>query len=119
VVVNNAIILVDYTNLLRRRDGLSVRMALEEAGRRRLRPILITALSTVLGLIPMAIGWGDGGEAQAPMARAVVGGLFTSTFITLLVVPAVYSLMESGRERSGATSKRLQTRSEQDVAAAK
>ncbi|MDR2391033.1 MAG: efflux RND transporter permease subunit [Planctomycetota bacterium] len=119
VVVNNAIILVDYTNLLRRRDGLSVRMALEEAGRRRLRPILITALSTVLGLIPLALGWGDGGEAQAPMARAVVGGLFTSTFITLLVVPVVYSLMESGRERSGATSKRLQSRPDQEMAPAK
>ncbi|MDR1535000.1 MAG: efflux RND transporter permease subunit [Planctomycetota bacterium] len=110
VVVNNAIILVDYAGLLRRRDGLSVRSALEEAGRRRLRPILITSLSTMLGLIPLAIGWGDGGEAQAPMARAVIGGLLTSTFITLLVIPVVYSLVESGRELSGATSKRLQAR---------
>ncbi|MDR1520569.1 MAG: efflux RND transporter permease subunit [Planctomycetota bacterium] len=110
VVVNNAIILVDYAGLLRRRDGYSVRTALEEAGRRRLRPILITAMSTVLGLIPLALGWGDGGESQAPMARAVVGGLFTSTFITLLVVPAVYSLVESKREQTGATSKRLQAR---------
>lgn len=108
VVVNNAIILVDYTNLLRRRDGYAVRAALEEAGRRRLRPILMTALSTILGLVPLAMGWGDGGEAQAPMARAVVGGLLTSTVITLLVVPVVYSLMESKRETTGATSKRLQ-----------
>ncbi|MCC8189666.1 MAG: efflux RND transporter permease subunit [Planctomycetes bacterium] len=107
VVVNNAIILVDYANLLRRRDGYSVRTALEEAGRRRLRPILMTALTTIIGLIPLAMGWGDGGEAQAPMARVVVGGLLTSTFITLLVVPVVYSLLETKRERLGQTSKRV------------
>ncbi len=107
IVVNNAIILVDYTNLLRRRDGFNVRHALEEAGRRRLRPILMTALTTMLGLVPLALGWGDGGEAQAPMARAVVGGLFTSTLITLLVIPVVYSLLETKRELDGRTSKRL------------
>ena len=107
IVVNNAIILVDYANLLRRRDGYSVRTSLEESGRRRLRPILMTALTTILGLVPLALGWGDGGEAQAPMARAVVGGLFTSTFITLLVIPVVYSLIETRRELSGRTSKRL------------
>ncbi len=107
IVVNNAILLVDYTNLLRRRDGFSVRSALEEAGRRRLRPILMTALTTMLGLVPLAMGWGDGGEAQAPMARAVVGGLFTSTLITLLVIPAVYSLLETKRELEGRTSKRM------------
>ncbi|MDR0361435.1 MAG: efflux RND transporter permease subunit [Planctomycetota bacterium] len=107
IVVNNAIILVDQTNLLRREDGFSVRGALEEAGRRRLRPILMTALTTALGLVPMCFGWGDGGEAQAPMARAVVGGLTSSTFITLLVVPLVYSLLESGREAAGTTSKRM------------
>ncbi len=106
IVVNNAIILVDYANLLRRREGLNVRNALEEAGR-RLRPILMTALTTILGLVPLALGWGDGGEAQAPMARAVVGGLFTSTLITLLVVPVVYSLVETKRELEGRTSKRL------------
>ncbi len=107
VVVNNAIILVDYANLLRRRDGYSVRTALEEAGRRRLRPILMTALTTILGLVPLSFGWGDGGEAQAPMARAVVGGLTTSTLITLLVIPVIYSLLESKRELAGTTSKRL------------
>ncbi len=107
IVVNNAIILVDYANLLRRRDGYSVRGALEEAGRRRLRPILMTALTTALGLVPLAMGWGDGGEAQAPMARAVVGGLMSSTFITLLIIPVVYSLFESGREERGVTSKRM------------
>ncbi len=107
IVVNNAIILVDYANLLRRRDGYSVRGALEEAGRRRLRPILMTALTTALGLVPLAMGWGDGGEAQAPMARAVVGGLMSSTFITLLIIPVVYSLFETKREERGVTSKRM------------
>jgi hydrophobic/amphiphilic exporter-1 (mainly G- bacteria), HAE1 family len=97
IVVNNAILLVDHTNLLRRRDAMPLEEAIREAGRRRLRPILMTALTTVCGLIPMAIGLGEGGEAQAPMARAVVGGLTSSTLITLLVIPVVYSLFERGR----------------------
>ncbi len=96
IVVNNAILLVDHTNLLRRRDGLEVRAAIEEAGRRRLRPILMTALTTVLGLIPLALGLGEGGEAQAPLARAVIGGLTSSTLLTLVFVPVVYSLFEEG-----------------------
>lgn len=94
IVVNNAILLVDHTNLLRRRDGMGVREAIEEAGRRRLRPILMTALTTILGLLPLALGLGEGGEAQAPLARAVIGGLTSSTFITLIVIPVVYSLFE-------------------------
>jgi HAE1 family hydrophobic/amphiphilic exporter-1 len=94
IVVNNAILLVDTTNLLRRRDGMPVRAAIEEAGRRRLRPILMTASATILGLLPMAIGMGEGGEAQAPLARAVVGGLISSTLITLVFVPVVYSFFE-------------------------
>jgi HAE1 family hydrophobic/amphiphilic exporter-1 len=96
IVVNNAILLVDHTNLLRRRDGLGVREAIVEAGRRRLRPILMTALTTVLGLIPLALGLGEGGEAQAPLARAVIGGLSSSTLLTLVFVPVVYSLIEEG-----------------------
>jgi HAE1 family hydrophobic/amphiphilic exporter-1 len=94
IVVNNAILLVDHTNLLRRRDGMGLREAIEEAGRRRLRPILMTALTTIIGLIPLAIGLGEGGEAQAPMARAVIGGLLSSTLITLVFVPVVYSVFE-------------------------
>jgi len=94
IVVNNAILLVDHTNLLRRRDGMPIREAIEEAGRRRLRPILMTALTTILGLLPLAIGLGEGGEAQAPMARVVIGGLLSSTLITLVFVPVVYSLFE-------------------------
>ncbi len=97
IVVNNAILLVDHTNLLRRRDGMPLREAIEEAGRRRLRPILMTALHHVLGLVPLALGLGEGGEAQAPMARAVIGGLASSTLITLVFVPVVYSIFE-GKE---------------------
>ena len=96
IVVNNAILLVDYTNRLRREDGMGIREAIEEAGRRRLRPILMTALTTICGLIPLALGLGEGGEAQAPMARAVIGGLASSTLITLVIVPVIYSLFERG-----------------------
>jgi HAE1 family hydrophobic/amphiphilic exporter-1 len=101
IVVNNAILLVDHINLLRRRDGLGVREAIEEAGRRRLRPILMTALTTLLGLLPLALGIGEGGEAQAPLARAVIGGLTSSTVLTLVFVPVVYSLFEEGWKAYG------------------
>ena len=93
IVVNNAILLVDHTNLLYSR-GMSLREAIEEAGRRRLRPILMTAATTMLALVPLALGFGEGGEAQAPMARAVIGGLFSSTLITLVFVPTVYSFFK-------------------------
>jgi len=94
IVVNNAILLVDYTNLLRRRDKMPLREAIEEAGRRRLRPILMTATTTIFALIPLALGLQEGGEAQAPMARAVIGGLLSSTLITLVIIPVVYSVFE-------------------------
>src|SRR5688572_17523667 len=79
IVVSNAILLVDYINTLRRRDGMPLREAVELGGRTRLRPILMTSIATMLGLVPMAIGIGEGGELQAPLARVVVGGLLTST----------------------------------------
>jgi len=96
IVVSNAILLVDYTNILRRRDGLGVREAVELAGRTRLRPILMTTLTTVLGLVPMSLGYGEGAELQAPLARVVIGGLTTSTLVTLVFVPSLYTLFEEG-----------------------
>jgi HAE1 family hydrophobic/amphiphilic exporter-1 len=96
IVVSNAILLVDYTNTLRRRDNMDLRDAVELAGRTRLRPILMTSIATMLGLVPMAIGVGEGGELQAPLARVVIGGLLASTMVTLVLVPAVYTLFEEG-----------------------
>ena len=91
IVVNNAILLVDQAGQLQR-GGMRVREAIAEAGRRRLRPILMTTLTTIFALLPLALGIGEGAEAQAPLARAVVGGLTGSTLITLVLIPAVYSL---------------------------
>jgi HAE1 family hydrophobic/amphiphilic exporter-1 len=96
IVVSNAILLVDYTNTLRHRDKMEIRKAIELAGRHRLRPILMTSLCTALGLVPMALGIGEGAELQAPLARVVIGGLMTSTIITLVFVPAMYTLFEEG-----------------------
>ena len=91
IVVNNAILLVDQTAKLRR-SGMDTDSALAEAGRRRLRPVLMTTLTTLLALLPLALGIGEGADAQAPLARAVIGGLSVSTLITLVLIPAVYSL---------------------------
>jgi HAE1 family hydrophobic/amphiphilic exporter-1 len=104
IVVNNGIVLVDYMNLLRRRDGLPLRHAVELAGRRRLRPILMTTLTTVLAMIPMALGLGEGGEVQAPMARVVIGGLTVSTLITLILIPTLYTTVEERTARQEETS---------------
>jgi hydrophobic/amphiphilic exporter-1 (mainly G- bacteria), HAE1 family len=96
IVVSNAILLVDYTNTLRRRDGLAVRDAVELAARTRLRPILMTTSTTILGLLPMSLGLGEGAELQAPLARVVIGGLAASALITLVFVPTMYTLLEEG-----------------------
>lgn len=90
IVTNNAIVLIDYVNLLRRQEGFALREAVVEGGRRRLRPILMTTAATVLGLIPLALGIGQGAEVQASMARVVIGGMTVSTLITLILVPVVY-----------------------------
>jgi HAE1 family hydrophobic/amphiphilic exporter-1 len=96
IVVSNAILLVDYTNTLRHRDSVPLREAVVRAGRTRLRPILMTTLTTVLGLVPMALGLGEGAELQAPLARVVIFGLTASTIITLVFVPCMYTLFEEG-----------------------
>ena len=102
IVVNNAILLVDQAGRLRRDEAMPSREALIEAGRRRLRPILMTSLTTILGLLPLALGIGEGADAQAPLARAVVGGLLVSTLVTLVLVPAVYSLLHPDDRRPDA-----------------
>jgi HAE1 family hydrophobic/amphiphilic exporter-1 len=107
IVVNNAIVLIDLVNQLRA-DGMERLEALREAARLRLRPIMMTTLTTVLGLLPMALGLGEGAEMRAPMAVTVIGGLLTSTVLTLVVVPVMYSLLdrraEPGKVGVGATA---------------
>jgi HAE1 family hydrophobic/amphiphilic exporter-1 len=93
IVVNNAIVLIDYTNQLRR-AGMKTVEALRRAGKVRLRPILMTTATTVVGLLPMALGLGAGSELRRPMALTVIGGLVTSTALTLLIIPAVYKLLD-------------------------
>ncbi len=90
IVVNNAIVLVDAVNLLRREHGMDVASAVLEAGRLRLRPILMTTTTTVLGLAPLALGIGVGAEIQAALARVVIGGLLASTLVTLVLIPVTY-----------------------------
>ena len=106
IVVNNAIVLVDLVNQLRAR-GMERDEALVEAGRSRLRPIIMTMLTTTLGLLPMALGLGQGSEIRAPMAITVIGGILFSTLLTLVVVPVAYSLLDrkqmaGSRETAGA-----------------
>jgi CzcA family heavy metal efflux pump len=93
IVVSNGVLLVDYTNVLRRR-GIELHEAVVKAARTRLRPILMTSLATVFGLLPMALGLGTGGETNAPLARAVIGGLTVSTVLTLFLVPTLYTMLE-------------------------
>lgn len=104
VVVKNGIVLVDYINTLRRR-GDERQEAILKAGPVRLRPVLMTALCAIFGMIPLAIGTGEGGEMNAPLAVAVIGGLTVATFLTLVVVPVVYTLLEDLGERWGLISR--------------
>jgi HAE1 family hydrophobic/amphiphilic exporter-1 len=97
IVVNDAIIKVDFINQ-QRAEGAAKRHAILEAGRLRLRPIIMTTITTVFGLLPMALGWGAGADLRAPLAVAVIGGLISATFLTLIVVPVVYSLLVSPAE---------------------
>jgi HAE1 family hydrophobic/amphiphilic exporter-1 len=90
IVVNNAIVLIDYINILRKR-GIEKLEAIKQAGRVRLRPILITTFTTVLGLLPMAVGMGEGTEIRTPMAVTIIAGLLSATFLTLVLIPVVYN----------------------------
>jgi HAE1 family hydrophobic/amphiphilic exporter-1 len=93
IVVNNAIVLIDKINQLRS-DGMEKSAAVLEAGQARLRPIIMTTLTTVLGMLPLALGLGEGAEIRAPMAITVIGGLLVSTLLTLVVIPVLYCLMD-------------------------
>lgn len=96
IAVNNAIVLLTYSLQLQD-DGVPLREALARAGQRRLRPILMTTLTTICGLLPLAIGFGEGSELQTPLARAIVGGLVTSTIGSLLLIPALYIMLDAAR----------------------
>jgi multidrug efflux pump subunit AcrB len=99
IVVSNAIILIDYINRVRKEEGAELKDAIVRAGRIRLRPILMTSLTTICGLIPMALGLGEGAEANASLAIAVIGGLSVSTILTLVFVPTLYFTAESWRTK--------------------
>jgi HAE1 family hydrophobic/amphiphilic exporter-1 len=105
IVVNNAIVLIDYTNRLRR-EGMSQKEAIIQAGRVRLRPIIMSSMTTIFALLPMIVLGGEGYELFAPISVAMVGGLLTSTFLTLLVVPAWYSLLDEVAFRFRSSQKR-------------
>ncbi len=112
IVVNNAIVLIDAVNQLRREEGLTKREALLEAGRRRLRPIFMTSATTVLGLLPMALGLGEGAELRAPLAITVIGGLSVATVLTLVVIPVVYSVLDRklyAADRAAAAARAAET----------
>jgi HAE1 family hydrophobic/amphiphilic exporter-1 len=98
IVVNNAIVMVDYINQLRD-SGMGLREAVMEGGRTRLRPVLMTSLTTILAMTPLALGIGSGAEIRYPMARAVVGGLAVSTVFTLVLVPVLYNIFENLADR--------------------
>jgi hydrophobic/amphiphilic exporter-1 (mainly G- bacteria), HAE1 family len=94
LVTKNAILLIDYANTLRHRDGMARDLAMQKAGPVRLRPILMTTFAMIFGMLPSALGTGEGSESQKPMAIAIIGGLVSSTFLTLVIVPVVYSLID-------------------------
>ncbi len=102
IAVSNSILLVSFANDLRVERGLSALEAALEAGKTRLRPVLMTALAMIIGMVPMALAMGEAGEQNAPLGRAVIGGLLVATLVTLFVVPVIYSLL-----RTGAVTKHL------------
>jgi multidrug efflux pump subunit AcrB len=105
LVTKNAILLVDFANRARR-SGTPLRQALLEAGQVRLRPILMTTAAMIGGMLPLALGIGEGGETQAPMGRAIIGGVITSTLLTLVVVPVIYTYLDSWSMRLKARRER-------------
>ncbi len=99
IVVNNGIVYIDYTNQLRRKHGFALIEAVKEAGRVRLRPILMTSLTTIFGMLPLAFQIGEGSELWSPLGRAIVGGMLVSTFLPLVFIPVLYTIFELRSER--------------------
>ena len=114
IVTKNGIVLVDYMNLLVER-GTNVADAVIEGGKSRLRPVLMTSLTTILGMVPMSLGIGEGSEIWQPMGIAVVGGLFVSTLITLFIIPCLYSMLEGRKERKAAAKAQLQAHEDEFI----
>ena len=111
IVTKNGIVLVDYMNLLVER-GSSVADAVIAGGKSRLRPVLMTSLTTILGMVPMALGIGEGSEIWQPMGISVVGGLLLSTLLTLFIVPSLYAMLEGRKERKAERKARLEAEEE-------
>ena len=99
IAASNSILLVNFANEVRVERGLDARAAALEAGRIRLRPIIMTAMAMILGMLPMALALGEGGEQNAPLGRAVIGGLLVATVVTLFIVPVVYSMVRMAPPR--------------------
>src|SRR5205085_4146606 len=99
IVAKNAILLIDFAKWAYKDRGVDRREALIEAGRIRLRPILMTTLALIAGMIPVALGLGEGADFRAPLGRAVIGGVITSTILTLVVIPTVYEILDEFREK--------------------
>jgi len=120
IVAKNAILLIDFAKWAREQRGLPLREALIEAGAIRLRPILMTTFALVAGMVPVALGSGEGAQFRAPLGVAVMGGVITSTFLTLLVIPTGYEILDEWRrwlaQRFGMTPKQMTA--EHPVAAA-
>ena len=114
IVTKNGIVLVDYMNLLVER-GTNVADAVIEGGKSRLRPVLMTSLTTILGMVPMSLGIGEGSEIWQPMGIAVVGGLIVSTLVTLFIIPSLYSMLEGRKERKAALKAELQAHEDEFI----
>ena len=112
IAASNSILLVSFANEIRLEKGLSPIEAALEAGRTRLRPVLMTALAMIIGMTPAALALGEGGEQNAPLGRAVVGGLLVATVVTLLIVPIVYSLLRTELPTKHLLDERLQAEEE-------
>ena len=108
IVAKNAILLIDFAKWTHEQKGVPMRDALIEAGAIRLRPILMTTLALIAGMIPVALGGGEGADFRAPLGRAVIGGTITSTILTLFVIPTVYEILDDWRENVGAHFRRRQ-----------